>query len=180
MELLSGSVREGIGVRCPARAKTCGDELISQLNEHTHGPDPTRKDVTKVTSAITHRATETQETAQQIISTAVSHKKQHNQSSVLLYHTRNSTTNHQYCCITQETAQPIISTAVSHKKQHNQSSVLLYHTRNSTTNHQYCCITQETAQQIIKYGCIAQETAQQIISTAVSNLSVYCISTTIY
>ena len=58
-------------VRCPARAKTCGDELISQLNEHTHGPDPTRKDVTKVTSAITHRATETQETAQQIISTAV-------------------------------------------------------------------------------------------------------------
>ena len=38
--------------RCPGRAKTCEDELISQLNEHTHGPDPTRNDVVQVTSSI--------------------------------------------------------------------------------------------------------------------------------
>jgi hypothetical protein len=58
--------------RCPARAKTYGKELISPINNHTHGLDPTRKDVIQVTSAIKRRVTETREPTQQIISTAVS------------------------------------------------------------------------------------------------------------
>ena len=61
--------------RDPARVKTWVDEL----NGRTHGPDPTRKDVT---SAIKRRATEIQETTRQIINTAVSNVSKYTASQL--------------------------------------------------------------------------------------------------
>lgn len=56
---------------CTARLKVRGEELIAQLNEHNHGPDASRKQVLDVKATIKRRALDTEETPQQIISTAV-------------------------------------------------------------------------------------------------------------
>ena len=55
--------------RCPGRAKTCGDELISQLNEQIQIQHA------MMSSRLHHLSNVEQQ----------KHKKQHNKSSVLLY-----------------------------------------------------------------------------------------------
>lgn len=56
---------------CKAKLKLEGDNLVGVLNEHTHGPQPERGEVLKLRNRMKVRAENTQETAQQIISTEV-------------------------------------------------------------------------------------------------------------
>lgn len=54
---------------CTAKLKVRGDELVGQVNTHNHSGDPARKEVIQVQTAIKRRALDTEETAQQILST---------------------------------------------------------------------------------------------------------------
>jgi len=55
---------------CRAIIKVLGDRLIDKLHEHTHGPSPSETESRKIMCAIKHRAEETNDTAQQILTQA--------------------------------------------------------------------------------------------------------------
>ena len=57
--------------RCNAKVKVRSEEVVSHVNTHSHAADPARKETLQIKTAIKRRAIETDETAQQIISTAV-------------------------------------------------------------------------------------------------------------
>ena len=57
---------------CKAKVKVLGQEIVGRLHEHTHGPDPARKEVLKAVEKMKRRAEETEETPQQIITQSVS------------------------------------------------------------------------------------------------------------
>lgn len=57
---------------CKAKLKIRGQELVGRLNEHSHGPDPTRQEVLKAVQRMKRQAEETEETPQQIITQSVS------------------------------------------------------------------------------------------------------------
>jgi hypothetical protein len=58
---------------CNAKIKVRGEEVVGNVNTHNHAADPCRKETLQIKNAIKHRAIDTDEnqTAQQIISTAV-------------------------------------------------------------------------------------------------------------
>ena len=58
-------------VECKAKIKVRGHEYIVGENQHTHAPEPGRAELLRVKAAIKRRATETEETPQQIIATQV-------------------------------------------------------------------------------------------------------------
>ena len=53
---------------CKAKVKVRGNEVVGHVNDHTHAADPSRHEVLTVRQDIKRRAIDTEETAQQIIS----------------------------------------------------------------------------------------------------------------
>jgi hypothetical protein len=52
--------------------KVLGNQIVGRLHEHTHGPDPARREVLRAVQQMKTRAEETEETPQQIITQSVS------------------------------------------------------------------------------------------------------------
>lgn len=53
--------------QCKAKVKVLGDEVIANLNEHTHAPITGRPEALKIRHSLKRRAMDTEETAQQVI-----------------------------------------------------------------------------------------------------------------
>ena len=56
---------------CNGKIKVRGEEVVGNVNTHNHAAEPCRKETLQIKNAIKRRAIDTDETAQQIISTAV-------------------------------------------------------------------------------------------------------------
>ncbi|XP_077297538.1 uncharacterized protein LOC143919197 [Arctopsyche grandis] len=59
-------------LECKAKIKLRGVNLVGRLNNHSHGPDPARREILKVLQEMKKSAEETEEAPQQIISRSVS------------------------------------------------------------------------------------------------------------
>ena len=64
-------------VACKAKLHVLNDQIVNNVNEHTHPANRGEVESIKVRQAMKKRARETEETPQQIISNAVAHLNEH-------------------------------------------------------------------------------------------------------
>jgi hypothetical protein len=70
MVLYLGNVSRDDAIAAMPKLKS-GEDVVGNVNTHNHAAEPCRKETLQIKNAIKRRAIDTDETAQQIISTAV-------------------------------------------------------------------------------------------------------------
>ena len=73
-------------VACKAKLHVLNDQIVKNVNEHTHPANRGEVESIKVRQAMKKRARETEETPQQIISNAVAHLNEHAAVTMLPVH----------------------------------------------------------------------------------------------
>jgi polysaccharide pyruvyl transferase WcaK-like protein len=70
MVLYLGNVSRDDAIAATPKLKS-GEDVVGNVNTHNHAAEPCRKETLQIKNAIKRRAIDTDETAQQVISTAV-------------------------------------------------------------------------------------------------------------